>query len=182
MTCANYSDREWNVTIVDGKVRATRRPTGDATPTPLPFAIAPAEGMRGRRTVVRVSEPTIVRILRDHGFSPRPGRKVCFDRVRAAAKDALWALDFFWVKSAKRVWLQALLVIDIHTRELLTCVSTTAGSASRRRPATAARAPKARGPDIRAPGAMRGGKCRTRRDLRSTWRSLRKKTAGGLRG
>ena len=38
---------------------------------------------------IRVSEPTIVRILRDHGFSPRPGRKVCFDRVRAAAKDAL---------------------------------------------------------------------------------------------
>ena len=72
-----------------------------------------------RRMGIRVSEPTIVRILRDHGFSPRPGRKVCFDRVRAAAKDALWALDFFWVKSAKRVWLQALLVIDIHTRELL---------------------------------------------------------------
>ena len=72
-----------------------------------------------RRMGIRVSEPTIVRILRDHAFSPRPGRKVCFDRVRAAAKDALWALDFFWVKSAKRVWLQALLVIDIHTRELL---------------------------------------------------------------
>ena len=68
---------------------------------------------------IRVNEPSIVRILRDHGFSPRPGRKVCFDRVRAAAKDALWALDFFWMKSAKRVWLQALLVIDIHTRELL---------------------------------------------------------------
>jgi hypothetical protein len=30
--------------------------------------------------------------------------------VRAAAKDALWALDFFWVKSAKRVWLHVLLV------------------------------------------------------------------------
>jgi|ERR1700682_4746901 len=72
-----------------------------------------------RRMGIRVSEPTIARILRDHGFSPRPGRKVCFERVRAAAKDALWALDFFWVKSVKRGWLQALLVIDIHTRELL---------------------------------------------------------------
>ena len=47
-----------------------------------------------RRMGIRVSEPTIVRILRDHGFSPRPGRKVCFDRVQAAAKDTLWALDF----------------------------------------------------------------------------------------
>jgi transposase InsO family protein len=72
-----------------------------------------------RRMGIRVCEPTIVRILRDHGFSPRPGRKVCFDRVRAAAKDALWALDFFWVKTAKGIWLQSLLVIDIHTRELL---------------------------------------------------------------
>ena len=68
---------------------------------------------------IRLSEPTIARILREHGFSPRPGRKVCFDRVRAAAKDALWAVDFFLVKTAKGVWLQALLVIDIYTRELL---------------------------------------------------------------
>jgi hypothetical protein len=77
-----------------------------------------------RRMGVRVSEPTIVRILRDHGFSPRPGRKVCFDRVRAAAKDALWALDFFWVKSAKRVWLHVLLV----TLEPTTKVSVTPSS------------------------------------------------------
>ena len=47
-----------------------------------------------RRMGIRVNEPSIVRILRDHGFSPRPGRKVCFDRVQAAAKDTLWALDF----------------------------------------------------------------------------------------
>lgn len=72
-----------------------------------------------RRMGIRVSEPTIVRILREHGFSPQPGRKICFNRVRAAAKDALWALDFFAVKTAKGVWLQVLLVIDIHTRELL---------------------------------------------------------------
>ena len=72
-----------------------------------------------RRMGIRVSEPTIVRILREHGFSPQPGRSISFDRVRAAAKDALWALDFFAVKTAKGVWLQVLLVIDIHTRELL---------------------------------------------------------------
>ena len=40
-----------------------------------------------RRMGIRVSEPTIVRILRDHGFSPHPGRSISFDRVRAAAKD-----------------------------------------------------------------------------------------------
>lgn len=72
-----------------------------------------------RRMGIRVSEPTIARILKEHGFSPRPGRKVDFERVKGAAKDALWALDFFAVKTAKDVWLQALLVIDVHTRELI---------------------------------------------------------------
>ena len=72
-----------------------------------------------RRMGIRVSEPTIVGILRDHGFSPHPGRGISFDRVRTTAKDALWALDYFAVQTAKGVWLQALLVIDIHTRELL---------------------------------------------------------------
>ncbi len=72
-----------------------------------------------RRMGIRVSEPTIVRILREHGFTPRPLHRLSFDRVRATAKDALWALDFFAVKTAKGIWLQALLIIDIHTRELL---------------------------------------------------------------
>lgn len=72
-----------------------------------------------RRMGIRVSEPTIARILTENGFSPRPGRKMDFDRVRSSAKDALWALDFFAVQTAKGVWLQALLIIDIHTRELI---------------------------------------------------------------
>lgn len=46
-----------------------------------------------RRMGIRVSEPTIARILKEHGFSPRPGRKLDFERVRSTAKDALWALD-----------------------------------------------------------------------------------------
>jgi transposase len=65
-----------------------------------------------RRMGIRVSEPTIARILKENGFSPRPGRKMDFDRVRSSAKDALWALDFFAVQTAKGVWLQALLIID----------------------------------------------------------------------
>jgi transposase InsO family protein len=72
-----------------------------------------------RRMGICVSEPTIMRILAQHGFSPRPFKKVSFDRVRSAARDALWAIDYFAVKTTKGVWLQALLVIDIHTRELL---------------------------------------------------------------
>lgn len=72
-----------------------------------------------RRMGIRVSEPTIARILKENGFSPRPGRKMDFDRVRSSAKDALWALDYFAVQTAKGVWLQALLVIDVHTRELI---------------------------------------------------------------
>lgn len=74
-----------------------------------------------RRMGIRVSEPTIGRVLAEHGFPPRklPFKKLDFERVRAAAKDALWALDFFAVRTAKGVWLQALLVIDVYTRELL---------------------------------------------------------------
>lgn len=72
-----------------------------------------------RRMGVRVSEPTIARILAENGFPPRPSQRLAFERVRAAAKDALWALDYFAVRTAKGVWLQALLVIDVHTRELL---------------------------------------------------------------
>lgn len=68
---------------------------------------------------IRVSDPTIARVLHANGFPPRPLKKLCFDRVRAATKDALWALDFFAVRTAKGIWLQVLLVIDIHTRELL---------------------------------------------------------------
>jgi len=68
---------------------------------------------------IRISQPTIQRILREHGFSPFPGRKIDFERVRSAAKDAVWAVDFFAVKTTKGVWLQALVVIDLYTRELL---------------------------------------------------------------
>ena len=71
------------------------------------------------RMGIKVSEPTIAKILRDNGFQPFPHRPLSFDRVRSGAKDALWALDFFAVKTSKGVWLQGLLVIDIYTRELL---------------------------------------------------------------
>ena len=74
-----------------------------------------------RRMGIKVARATIQKILRDNGFRPFPGRPrpLLFERFRSGAKDALWALDFFAVKTAKGVWLQALLVIDIHTRELL---------------------------------------------------------------
>jgi hypothetical protein len=72
-----------------------------------------------RRMGILVSEPTVARIPRENGFLPRPGRKIDFERVTSTAKDALWALDFFAVQTAKGVWLQALLVIDVYTRELI---------------------------------------------------------------
>ena len=72
-----------------------------------------------RRMGVRVSEPTIMRILREHGFTPAPLRKLSFERVQSSIKDALWAVDFFAVKTATGAWLQVLIVVDVHTRELL---------------------------------------------------------------
>lgn len=72
-----------------------------------------------RRMGIRVSEPTIMRILREHGFTPHPLRKLSFERVQSSVKDALWAVDFFAVKTATGAWMQVLIVIDVHTRELL---------------------------------------------------------------
>lgn len=72
-----------------------------------------------RRVGIRVSEPTIQKVLREAGFAPRPGRPFDLDRYRSSAKDMMWALDFFFVRTAKGVWLSVLLIIDVHTRELI---------------------------------------------------------------
>ena len=72
-----------------------------------------------RRMGVKVSEPTIQKVLKDAGFSPRGGHPMNLDKWRSAAKDAIWALDFFFVRTAKGVWLNVLLIIDLHTREIL---------------------------------------------------------------
>jgi len=72
-----------------------------------------------RRMGIKVSEPTIQKVLKEAGFSPRGGHPMNLDKWRSAAKDAIWALDFFFVRTAKGVWLNVLLVIDLHTREIL---------------------------------------------------------------
>ncbi|MGH7298033.1 MAG: transposase [Polyangiaceae bacterium] len=72
-----------------------------------------------RRMAVRVGQTTVTRVLRAHGLLPGPGRPFPFERVRASVKDALWALDFFAVRLARGAWAQVLLVMDLHTRELL---------------------------------------------------------------
>lgn len=42
-----------------------------------------------RRMGITISEPTVGRILRKNGFSPRPGRKLDFERGTSTVKDAL---------------------------------------------------------------------------------------------
>lgn len=71
------------------------------------------------RMGVKVSEPTIQKVLKEHGFHPTGGHPMNLEKWKAAAKDAIWALDFFFVRTAKGVWLNVLLVVDLHTRELL---------------------------------------------------------------
>jgi len=68
---------------------------------------------------IKVCEPTIQKVLKEAGFSPRGGHPLNLDKWRASVKDAIWALDFFFVRPAKGVWLNVLLVIDLHTREIL---------------------------------------------------------------
>ncbi len=72
-----------------------------------------------RKLGINVSEPTIQKVLREHGFHPRLRGPFNFERFKSAAKDAVWALDYFVVKTAKGVWLDVLLVIDIYTREII---------------------------------------------------------------
>jgi len=71
------------------------------------------------RMGIKVSEPTIQKVLKEAGFSPRGGHPLNLDKWRTAVKDAIWGLDFFFVRTAKGVWLNVLLVIDLHTREIL---------------------------------------------------------------
>lgn len=72
-----------------------------------------------RRMGIKVSEPTIQKVLKENGFHPTGGHPMNLDKWKAAARDAIWALDFFFVRTAKGVWLNVLLVIDLHTREIM---------------------------------------------------------------
>lgn len=70
-----------------------------------------------RRMGVRVCARTIRKVLEEGGFPPGPRRKMNFDRFFCSAKDVIWALDYFAVKTAKNKWVQVLMIIDIYTRE-----------------------------------------------------------------
>jgi transposase InsO family protein len=71
-----------------------------------------------RRMGVQVSAPTVQKILEEHGLGP-PGGGRTWEAYASAAKDALWALDFFVVRSLHGQLLQVMAVIDVYTRELL---------------------------------------------------------------
>lgn len=72
-----------------------------------------------RRMGIAVSEPKIQKVLREHGYHPRGGHPGNWKRFKPAARDALWAMDFFVVRTARGARLNALLVIDIYMREIL---------------------------------------------------------------
>jgi putative transposase len=101
-----------------------------------------------RHMAIRVSAPTVQRILEAHGFGP-PGGKRTWIEYTSAAKDALWALDFFVVRNLHGRLMQVMLVMDVYTREVLglraydgwdvdsawtMCTLATAMSESKRRP------------------------------------------------
>ncbi len=71
------------------------------------------------RIGIQVSQPTTHKVLRDNGFSPKDGHPINWERFTSTAKDLLWSLDFFAVRTAKGVWLHVLLIIDVYTRELI---------------------------------------------------------------
>jgi transposase InsO family protein len=67
---------------------------------------------------VQVSAPTVQKILEENGLGPPGGRRT-WEAYTSAAKDALWALDFFVVRSLRGELLQVMAIIDVCTRELL---------------------------------------------------------------
>jgi putative transposase len=72
-----------------------------------------------RRMGVQVSAPTVQKILEENGLGP-PGGVRTWEAYTSAAKDALWALDFFVVRGLRGNLFQVMAVIDVYTRELLT--------------------------------------------------------------
>lgn len=72
-----------------------------------------------RRMGIKVSEPTIQKVLKENGFYPGTGKPKTWERFKSSVKDAMWALDFFVVRTAKGVWMSTLIVVDLHTREIL---------------------------------------------------------------
>ena len=58
------------------------------------------------------------KILEDNGFGP-PGGDKTWEEYTSTAKDALWALDFFVLRTLHGQLLQVMAIIDVHTRELL---------------------------------------------------------------
>jgi len=80
----------------------------------------------------RVSEPTIQKVLREAGFHPTGGHPLNLDKWRAMIKNAIRGLGFFFIRTAKDVWLNVLLVIDLHTKEILERVPATRGAPRQR--------------------------------------------------
>ena len=74
---------------------------------------------------ISISQPTIQKILRENGLSHRPdpngndNNPFNFEPYRSTAKDMMWALDFFVVKTVKGMSLNVLIIIDPYTRELI---------------------------------------------------------------
>ena len=73
-----------------------------------------------RRLGIKVSQPTIQKVLREHGFDPLRGiGPRSWKLFKSSAKNAIWALDFLAVRLARGTWVQVLLVIDLYTREFI---------------------------------------------------------------
>ena len=67
---------------------------------------------------VAVSAPTVQKILEENGFGP-PGGDRTWEAYTSAAKDALWAVDFFVMRTLRGQLFQVMIVVDVCTRELL---------------------------------------------------------------
>ncbi len=72
-----------------------------------------------RRMGIRVSQPTIQKVLREHGFHPRNRHSQRWECFKSFACDALWAMDYLSVRTIRGTWLHVLLVIDLYSRELM---------------------------------------------------------------
>lgn len=72
-----------------------------------------------RRMGITICEPTIQKILKENGFFTTDGTPRNWERFISTAKDTMWALDYFFIRTVKGAWLNVLIVVDIYTREII---------------------------------------------------------------
>ncbi len=68
---------------------------------------------------IKLSKPTISNILKDNGYDPLDNNSSKWEKWQGQFKDHIWAMDFFFVETARNLTLMVFILVDTHTKEIL---------------------------------------------------------------